>query len=95
MATQSVWLITGASSGLGAATAVCALRAGHKVIAGARNPEKAAQQVPEIEELGGEWLQLDVTSKDTQRIVHEAIEKAGRIDVVSDASGFICDVVLM
>ncbi|PYH94022.1 short-chain dehydrogenase/reductase SDR [Aspergillus ellipticus CBS 707.79] len=83
------WLVTGASSGLGTAIAEVVLRAGHKVIATARNPTKAAQENPQIEELGGQWLQLDVTSTDTAKTVEDAIRQAGgSIDVVVNNAGY-------
>lgn len=87
---MKTWLITGASSGLGAALAETVLQAGHKVIATARNPTKAAQANPRITELGGTWIALDVTSKDTPEIVTNAIkEKAGGvIDVVVNNAGY-------
>lgn len=88
MATKT-WLITGASSGLGAAFAEVVLRAGHKVIATARNPAKAAQEYPQIAELGGTWLELDVTARDTATRVEDAIRAAGgTIDVVVNNAGF-------
>lgn len=88
MASQQVWLITGASSGFGTVLAEKALRLGYKVIATARNPAKAAQQHPEIEALGGQWLQLDVNSAETKQKVEAAIKEAGRIDVVVNNAGY-------
>ncbi|PYI05959.1 short-chain dehydrogenase/reductase SDR [Aspergillus sclerotiicarbonarius CBS 121057] len=83
------WLITGASSGLGTTIALAALRAGHKVLATARNPTKAAQENPQIEELGGVWISLDVTSHDTAKQVSDAITQAGgSIDVVVNNAGY-------
>ncbi|PWY69683.1 short-chain dehydrogenase/reductase SDR [Aspergillus heteromorphus CBS 117.55] len=88
MAPQT-WLITGSSSGLGTAIAETVLRAGHKVIATARNPIKAAQENPQIEELGGQWLKLDVTSPDTTKTVKDAICQAGgSIDVVVNNAAY-------
>lgn len=84
-----IWLVTGASSGLGLSIALAALKVGHNVIACARNPEKAAQEHPQVESLGGKWLQLDVTSLDTQTIVEGAIEEAGGIDVVVNNAGYL------
>lgn len=89
MVPQPVWLVTGASSGLGAAITSAALRAGHKVIAGARNTSKARKDYPQVEELGGEWLELDVTAPNVKQTITAAIEKAGRIDVVVNNAGFI------
>ncbi|KAL1958655.1 hypothetical protein VTO42DRAFT_3998 [Malbranchea cinnamomea] len=83
-----VWLITGASSGFGTLLAEGALKAGHRVIATARNPLKAAQAHPQIESLGGRWLELDVTSPDTKGRVETAIKEAGRIDVVVNNAGY-------
>ncbi|KAL2214996.1 putative short chain oxidoreductase/dehydrogenase [Thermoascus aurantiacus ATCC 26904] len=88
MASSQVWLITGASSGFGTVLAKAALKAGHKVIATARNPVKAAEAHPEIESLGGRWLELDVTSPDTKEKVDKAIQEFGRIDVVINNAGY-------
>lgn len=83
------WLVTGASSGLGTAIAEAALRAGNRVIATARNPAKAAKENPQMEELGGIWLELDVTSKNTPEKVKDAIQKSGgTIDVVVNNAGY-------
>lgn len=88
MATQQVWLITGASSGFGTVLAEKALKLGHKVIATARNPARATQNHPQIQSLGGRWLQLDITSPETKQKVEEAIKEAGRIDVVINNAGY-------
>ena len=88
MTPSAVWLVTGASSGLGLAISVSALRAGHKVLACARTPEKAAKDHPEVESLGGKWLRLDVTSSDAQQIVQKAVEDEGRIDVLVNNAGY-------
>jgi NAD(P)-dependent dehydrogenase (short-subunit alcohol dehydrogenase family) len=83
------WLVTGASSGLGTAIAEVALRAGNKVIATARNPTKAAKENPQIEELGGTWLELDVTNKGTPKKVEDGIRQSGgAIDVVVNNAGY-------
>jgi NAD(P)-dependent dehydrogenase (short-subunit alcohol dehydrogenase family) len=88
MAAPQTWLITGASSGFGAILAEAVLKAGHRVVATARNPVKAAQTCPQIESLGGTWLQLDVTRPDTKETVEEAIREQGRIDVVVNNAGY-------
>jgi len=64
---------------------MAALQAGHHVIACARNVEKARTDNPKVEELGGKWLQLDVTSPDTQSIVQKAAEA---VDTVVNNAGF-------
>lgn len=88
MAAPQTWLITGASSGFGVVLAEAVLKAGHRVVATARNPIKAAQIYPQIESLGGTWLQLDVTRPDTKETVEDAIRKQGRIDVVVNNAGY-------
>ncbi|KAJ5247826.1 hypothetical protein N7468_002809 [Penicillium chermesinum] len=83
------WLVTGASSGLGTAIAEAALQAGHKVIATARNPTKAAQENPQVEKLGGIWIELDVTKSETTKRVEDAITQTGGvIDVVVNNAGY-------
>ena len=87
---SKTWLITGASSGLGAAIAEAALQAGHRVIATARNPKKAAEDNPEISKLGGTWIELDVTDPNAAKKVSETINQAGGgvIDVVVNNAGY-------
>jgi NAD(P)-dependent dehydrogenase (short-subunit alcohol dehydrogenase family) len=82
------WLITGASQGLGLAIALSALKAGHRVIAGARSPETAVKAHPELEAAGGKWIQLDVDSTETTGIVTKAAEDAGGVDVVVNNAGY-------
>jgi NAD(P)-dependent dehydrogenase (short-subunit alcohol dehydrogenase family) len=85
---SNIWLVTGASQGLGLAISLAALAAGHRVIACARNPGKAAEEHPEVMEQGGQWLELDVTSENTEEIVRGAIHREGRIDVVVNNAGY-------
>lgn len=91
-----VWLITGASQGLGLSLALAALRRGHKVLATARQPDKARTQHPDVESLGGIWVELDVSRPDTQSRVDAAIREhgGGRIDVVVNNAGYdlVCTV---
>ncbi|EED13181.1 short-chain dehydrogenase, putative [Talaromyces stipitatus ATCC 10500] len=76
---SKTWLITGASSGLGLAIAEAALQAGHKVIATARNPTKAADENPQSQN----W------ATETTKKVEEAIKQAGGvIDVVINNAGY-------
>jgi short-subunit dehydrogenase len=89
MSAPKTWLITGASSGLGAALAEAALKAGHRVIATARNINTAAEANPQISSLGGNWIELDVTSPDTAKKVEDAVQEAGGVvDVVINNAGY-------
>lgn len=81
------WLITGASSGQGAEIALAALREGHKVVATARNVPKAKLDLPDIEQLGGIWLTLDVTSPDAQAVAEKAV-KDHNVTVLVNNAGY-------
>ena len=81
------FLITGGSSGIGLSLSLTSLRAGHRVIATARDPAKAKQANPEVERLGGSWLALDVTHSETEDIVRKTVEEKG-VDVLVNAAGY-------
>lgn len=87
---KQLWLITGASSGFGAALAETVLQRGHQVIATARNPFTARTKYPQIEAQGGKWLPLDVTSTTTVDKIDKAIKElgGGKIDVVVNNAGY-------
>ncbi|KAF9885995.1 hypothetical protein FE257_012173 [Aspergillus nanangensis] len=88
MTAQQVWLITGASSGFGAALAKEVLNSGHRVIATARSPARAAAAHPEIEQLGGQWIDLDVTLSSTAEKITNVIREVGHVDVVVNNAGY-------
>lgn len=88
--TQKVILITGASSGIGEATAKVLAQAGHAVMLGARRTERLQALASAIVNTGGtaRCQSLDVTSReDTQRFVSEALSAFGRIDVLINNAG--------
>ncbi len=85
-----VFLITGASSGIGAATARQAAEAGYRVVLAARSEERLGQLA---EELGGPEravaLRCDVTEwADQQAMVEQALARFGRLDVAFANAGF-------
>ncbi|KAI1477891.1 putative short chain oxidoreductase/dehydrogenase [Daldinia eschscholtzii] len=88
MADKQVWLVTGASRGLGLDIARSALKAGHKVIAGYRSKAKTPA-FDEIEALGGTWLQLEMAGDDVESQVQSVIASHGKIDVLINNAGWI------
>ena len=89
MAKAPVFLITGASSGLGAATARHAVDAGHNVVLGARSLDKLEKLVAELGEKRALAVQCDVTDWDQQQaLVAAAVDRFGQLDVVFANAGF-------
>ena len=88
MSEKQVWLVTGASRGMGVDFAQAALAAGHAVVATGRDPQKVTAAVGEHPELLA--LQLDVTDPgDARAVAQAAVERFGRIDVlVNNAANF-------
>jgi NADP-dependent 3-hydroxy acid dehydrogenase YdfG len=90
MADDPVFLITGASSGIGAATARHAADAGYRVVLAARSTDKLEQLAAE---LGGPERAIAVTCdvKDfaqQEAMVQAALDAFGRIDVAFANAGF-------
>lgn len=87
---SKVVLITGASSGIGEATARLLGAGGARVVLGARRTDRLARVVADIRAGGGvaESRALDVTSlEDVQAFVRFARETFGRVDVVVNNAG--------
>ncbi len=85
-----VVLITGASSGIGEATARLLAENGAKVVLGARRVERLKQIAADIRAKGGvaELQALDVANReDVQSFVTFAREKFGRVDVMFNNAG--------
>ncbi|MGA2012631.1 MAG: SDR family oxidoreductase [Solirubrobacteraceae bacterium] len=85
-----VFLITGASSGIGAATALAAADAGYRVVVAARSIDRLRTLAGE---LGGEEralaIRCDVTEwLDQEALVASALERFGRLDVAFANAGF-------
>jgi NAD(P)-dependent dehydrogenase (short-subunit alcohol dehydrogenase family) len=88
MATNKVWLITGAGRGLGVDIAKAAMAAGHKVVATGRNTAKVAKALGESADLL--VVKLDITKpSDAESAVKATVDRFGRIDVlVNNAANF-------
>jgi short-subunit dehydrogenase len=82
--TAKVCLVTGASSGIGHATALELQRAGYIVYGVARHIEK----MDDLRAAGGHALAMDITTEtDLERVVHTIIDEQGRIDVLVNNAG--------
>lgn len=87
---QKVVVITGASSGIGEATARLLAKNGAKVVLGARRTERLEALVKNIHADGGiaEYLALDVTQRSQmEEIVQFTLSKFGRVDVLINNAG--------
>ncbi|MHA6313751.1 MULTISPECIES: SDR family oxidoreductase [Pantoea] len=85
MIKEKVIIITGASSGIGEATAKLLARQGARVVLGARREENLKRITDEIVEQGGQavYQVLDVTrQEENDRIVKLALETFGQVDVI-------------
>lgn len=86
MPDSKVWLITGASRGMGVAFTKAALAAGDAVVATGRRPNGVSKAVGENDRLM--IVRLDVTSgDDANAAVDAAVERFGRIDVLINNAG--------
>jgi NADP-dependent 3-hydroxy acid dehydrogenase YdfG len=82
--------ITGASSGIGEATALLLAERGAKVVLGARGAERLEALVGRIADAGGEvaYAPTDVSRRDDlTRLVALARERYGRLDVLISNAG--------
>ncbi len=83
--------ITGASAGIGRATAIRLARDGAQVALCARRAERLERVADEVRRAGGQALAVtaDVTSDaDMQRFVEQAVAAFGRLDVMMCNAGF-------
>jgi NADP-dependent 3-hydroxy acid dehydrogenase YdfG len=81
-----VMLITGASSGIGAATARAAAEAGWRVVLAARSLDRLEELAGEVDGLA---VKCDVTEWEQQQaMVSAALERYGRIDCAFANAGF-------
>lgn len=87
-----VVIITGASSGLGEATARHLTEKGARVVLAARRKEKLDALVAELVAAGGQAVayQTDVTSQDdVKALIQGAIDTFGRLDVLVNNAGLM------
>jgi NADP-dependent 3-hydroxy acid dehydrogenase YdfG len=88
--TGKVVAITGASSGIGEATALLLAERGAKVVLGARRSDQLEALTARIADAGGEasFVRTDVTRReDVAKLVGVAGERYGRLDVLVNNAG--------
>ena len=89
--TTKVAIVTGASSGIGEATAHCFAEAGFAVVLAARRKDLLDRLADEIAEKGGKALSVPTDlsdTKDTSALVKKALEEFGRVDVLVNNAGY-------
>jgi 3-oxoacyl-[acyl-carrier protein] reductase len=82
---DKVALITGASQGIGRDTAITLAQAGAKVAIAARNEEKLASLVGEIESAGGTALAVKMDVADAEQVkagFKQVLDKFSRLDIL-------------
>jgi NADP-dependent 3-hydroxy acid dehydrogenase YdfG len=92
MIKDKVAIVTGASSGIGYATALALSKAGAKVAIGARRTDKLSELENEITKNGGQAFsqKLDVTKKsDCDSFVKSVLEKWGGVDILVNNAGLM------
>jgi short-subunit dehydrogenase len=82
-----VALVTGASSGLGAAVATLFAERGATVFGIARDTERMAAVFESVP--GGAYAQVDITDSEACRdAVEQCVQRFGRLDILVNAAGF-------
>jgi NAD(P)-dependent dehydrogenase (short-subunit alcohol dehydrogenase family) len=85
-----VALVTGASSGIGRATALAFAREGARVVVAARRRAESEATVDDIRRADREaiFVETDVTqAKDVERMVQAAVDRFGRLDCAFNNAG--------
>ncbi|HEY6307576.1 MAG TPA: 3-oxoacyl-[acyl-carrier-protein] reductase [Candidatus Angelobacter sp.] len=96
--TGRVALVTGASQGIGRACALALAEGGAAVALMARNDEKLAAVVKEIEAKGGQAaaFRMDVSNEDEVKVaVKAALEHFGKIEILVNNAGITKDTLLL
>jgi NADP-dependent 3-hydroxy acid dehydrogenase YdfG len=92
MTQAKIIAITGASSGIGAATAELLAERGAQVVIGARRGDRLEALAAKIRAAGGSVLvqPVDVTDQDSvDQFIHAAVTRFGRLDVLVNNAGLM------
>lgn len=87
-----VAIVTGAASGIGAATCRELAKTGVAIVANARREHRLQELVTEIQNAGGRAIAVagDITLPDTvSRLIDRALETFGRLDIVVNNAGIM------
>jgi len=91
MSGKHVAIITGASSGIGAATAQLFAMEGYHVVLAARREDRISTLAKEFNSQGADALaiQADVTNRESiQAVVNQTLQECGQIDLLFNNAGF-------
>ncbi|KRM91878.1 SDR family oxidoreductase [Fructilactobacillus florum] len=89
---SKVVVITGASSGIGEATAKLLAEQGNQIVLGARRADRLEKIVKDIKNVGGQavYSETDVTNLDSVNgLAQKALDAFGRIDVWMNGAGLM------
>jgi len=84
MTEKKIAVVTGGSSGIGAAAAVALAGEGYHVVVAARRAERIAEVA---ERIGGTAIQLDVTDEESVAAFAARLQEFGRVDVLVNNAG--------
>ncbi|MFG2343927.1 SDR family NAD(P)-dependent oxidoreductase [Streptomyces phaeochromogenes] len=90
--TDTIALVTGASSGIGAATARRLAEDGASVVLVARRKDRLTELAAEIEKAGGTALVVEADIADraqAEAAVQQAVERFGRLDILVNNAGLM------
>ena len=86
-------IITGASQGIGKATALLFARKGYNIVLAARQADRLEAAAKEVRELGSEALAVACDVRDSVQVnnlIQKAIARFGCVDVLINNAGIFC-----